>query len=107
MKSEESRAMLTAQYKVKRRGYKVIIEELRKRVTAKSEKIKRYENRKEQYQQNRLFENNQKRLFERLEGIERGGDEIPEVEASRTFWKGIWEKDIKHNEGADWIKIVD
>ena len=107
MKNEELRARLTAKYKVKQRGYKVIIEELKQRVTAKSGKIKRYENRIDQYQQNRLFENNQKRLFERLEGIERGGDEIPEAEASRNFWKGIWEKDVKHNEGADWIKKVE
>ena len=50
MKNEqgESRARLTAQYKVKRRGYKVIIEELKQRLTAKSEKINRYENRREQ-----------------------------------------------------------
>ena len=46
-------------------------------------------------------------MLDRLEGIERGGDEIPEAEASRNVWKGIWEKDIKHNEGADWIKIVE
>ena len=104
MKNEELRARLTAKYKIKQRGYKVIMEELKQRVTAKSGKVKRDENRIDQYQQNRRFENNQKRLFERLEGIERGGDEIPEAEASRNFWKGIWEKDVKHNEGADWIK---
>ena len=107
MKNEELRARLTTKYKIKQRGYKVIIEELKQRVTAKGGKIKRYENRIDLYQQNRLFENNEKRLFERLEGIERGGDEIPEAEASRNFWKGIWEKDVKHNEGADWIKKVE
>ena len=27
--------------------------------------------------------------------------------ASRYFWKGIWDKDVKHNEEADRIKTVE
>ena len=64
---------------------KVVIEELKQRVTAKKEKVKRYDNRNEQFQQNRLFQNNQRRLFEKLEGMERGYDEVPDKEATNLF----------------------
>ena len=37
---------------------KVVIEELKQRITAKSEKLKKFENRNEQFQQNGLFQNN-------------------------------------------------
>ena len=84
----------------------MIIEELKQRVIAKSQKIKRYDSRVEQYHQNRLFENNGKRLFEHLEGTESDVNELPDAEASRQFWKGIWEKDVKHNDEADWIETV-
>ena len=53
------------------------------------------------------FQNNQKKLFEQLEGVDRGNDESPEAESTATFWKGIWEKDVKHNDEAEWIKKVD
>ena len=47
----------------------MIIEELKQRVTAKSQRIKRYESRVEQYDQNRFFEINRKRLFEHLKAL--------------------------------------
>ena len=31
---------------------------------------------------------------------------IPDEEKTREFWSGIWEKDVKHNESADWIQKV-
>jgi len=64
-------------------------------------------NRIEQYRQNRLFENNQKLLFEQLEGKEREDDAIPDADASKRFWKGIWEKEVKHKEDAEWINEIE
>ena len=29
---------------------------------------------------------------------------ITDKEKTRKFWCGIWEKDVKHNESADWIQ---
>lgn len=40
MKSERSRGRIQAKYDIKQRGYKVVIEELKQRLTAKSEKIR-------------------------------------------------------------------
>ena len=31
---------------------------------------------------------------------------ILDKEKTREFWSGIWEKDVKHNESADWIQKV-
>ena len=31
---------------------------------------------------------------------------IPDKEETREFWSGIQEKDVKHNESADWIQKV-
>jgi len=53
------------------------------------------------------FKKTQKRLFEQLEGIERRDNELPEAKASRYFWKGKWDEDVKHNEEADRIKTVE
>jgi len=69
-KNDNTKNRLYRKYDVKKKGLALVMEELKQRVTAKKEKIKRYESRNAQFQQNRLFQNNQKRLFERLEGIE-------------------------------------
>ena len=98
---------LYEKYKLKKRELKVVIEELKQRVTAKKEKVKRYDNRNEQFQQNRLFQNNQRRLFEKLEGMERGCDEVPDKEATNLFWREIWEKDVSHKDTAEWIRKVE
>jgi len=84
-KNDNTKNRLYRKYDVKKKGLALVMEELKQRVTAKKEKIKRYESRNAQFQQNRLFQNNQKRLFEMLEGIERGNDDIPEPENTNTF----------------------
>ena len=48
-----------------------MIEELKQRVKATAAKIRKYEERNNQFMQNRLFQTNQKRLFDILEGKEK------------------------------------
>ena len=43
-------------YFVKKKGLNVVSEELKQRVVAKAEKLRRYEQRIQQYRQNRMFE---------------------------------------------------
>ena len=31
---------------------------------------------------------------------------ILDIEKTREFWSGIWEKDVKHNQSVDWIEEV-
>ena len=64
------------------------MKELKQRLTAKATKVKRYNNRKKQFQDNRNFQTNQERFFKNLEGKEERT--IPNAEDAATFWKGIW-----------------
>ena len=57
-----SLARIQRKYKVQEKGIRVVIEELKQRIVAKSEKIKRYSNRNEQYRINRMFVNSQARV---------------------------------------------
>ena len=50
---------LERKYPVKKRGINVVIEELKQRMKAIQYKIKRYEDKTEQYKQNRMFETSQ------------------------------------------------
>ena len=50
------------------------MEELKLRITAKATKVKRYDNKIKQFQDNRNFETKRGRFFKNLEGKERGQD---------------------------------
>ena len=83
------------------------MEELKQRLTAQAANLKRYEDRQNQYRQNRMFETNQKRLFKEMEGIKRNDDFIRDAEESRELWNGIWGKSVKHNDNAEWLKQLE
>ena len=69
----------------------VVAEELKQRIIAVSGEIKRYNERHNQFVQNRLFHSNQKKLYEKIDGVVRCNEGIPEAEECRVFWRGIWE----------------
>ena len=54
---------LKEKYRVNRKGLKTVIEKLRQRMIAKSAKIKRYEQRIDQFRQNKLFSVDQKNII--------------------------------------------
>ena len=70
---------LYEKYRVKK-GLKTVIEELKQRMLAKSTKVKRYEQRIEQFRQNSIFDLNQKNLYAELnrEGVR--SNHVPNVE---------------------------
>ncbi|XP_063592467.1 uncharacterized protein LOC134769657 [Penaeus indicus] len=103
-KKESISERLERKYHVKNKGTKVVIEELKQRVQAKAAKVKRCENRSNQYRQNRMFQSNRKRLFEELEGNISNETVVPDAEESRTFWNNIWGKSTKHNTEAEWLQ---
>ena len=91
---------------IKKKGVKVVMEELKQRLNAKAMKVKRYEQRIKQYQQNRLFRVDQKRFYQQVSG-ELGNEKIvPNAADSVRFWKGIWGSEVVHNKGAEWLKEV-
>ena len=107
LKSDGLKDQLERKYHVRVKGFTTVTEELKQRIKAKSSRIKKYEERNNQYTQNRLFQTNQKLLFEKIEGIERKNDVRPDAEESKTFWSNIWSKDVMHNRDAGWIKEVE
>ena len=54
---------LERRYKLKRTGLPVVREEIKERIKVKNNKIKRYQSRINQYQQNCTFENNQGKFY--------------------------------------------
>jgi hypothetical protein len=96
---------LDRRYKLKAKGFNVVIEEMKQRITSKSAKIKRYQNRIKQYQDNKSFSSNQGRFFKNLDGGE-SKTIAPNPEEATQFWKGIWGENISHKNDAEWIERV-
>ena len=67
------------------------MEKLKQRITAKTTKVKRYDNRIKQFQDNRNFQTNQGRFFKNLKGKEER-TKPTNAEDETAFWKGIWSK---------------
>ena len=98
---------LERKYLIKKKGIIVVIEELKQRMKAIQYKIKRYEDRTEQYKKNRMFETNQKRLYEIVDGVHRNNEEAPNSGDCLEFWSGIWSKPVNHNADAEWLKKLE
>ena len=90
-----------------KKGLSVVLEELKQRVLAKSQKIRSYQDRNEQYKQNRMFKSNQKRLFEKIQNMETDNTITPDADESKAFWGNIWDNLLDYNSGADWLKKVE
>ncbi|XP_063609949.1 uncharacterized protein LOC134783877 [Penaeus indicus] len=93
LQSEGTVSKLERKYRIVEKGIDVVHEEVQQRLVAIGAKLERYDNRTEQYRQNRLFESNQKKLFEELDGVERE-TVVPDAEESTRFWSDIWDKPI-------------
>lgn len=105
--NDRMRRKTEQKFNIKRKGYQLVIEELKQRLTATAAKIKRFEDRVKQYQQNRLFENNQKRFYEEIQRKTGRVDEIPNEEETEEFWKEIWGQATEHDKDAEWIRRVE
>ena len=77
-KKKQKTKKLYEKYRVKRKGLKTVMEELKQqRMLAKSPKIKRYEQRIEQFRQNRVFNLDQKKIYAKLNRNEIRSNEVP------------------------------
>ena len=93
---------LDQKYGLRRKGFTLVMEELKQRITAKANKVKQYDNRIKQFQDNRNFETNQGRFFKNLEGKEER-TKPPNAEDATAFWKGILSTKVEHKLDAEWI----
>ena len=90
---------LNERYRVKRKGLKTVIEELEQRLLAKSAKVRRYQQRIEQFGQNRIFDFDLKTMYAEFNGDEVRPSDAPNAEERKDFGailgapgKGITEK---------------
>ena len=78
------------------------MEELKQRITGKPTKVKRYDNRIKQFQNNRNFQTNQGKLFKNFEGKEEG-KKPPNAEDATTFLRETWSTKVEPKRDAEWI----
>ena len=66
IKKKEKFRDLEERYKVKRKGINVVTEELKQRLDAKTAKIRRYDQRIQQYRINRMFQHDQQKVYQEM-----------------------------------------
>ena len=76
---------LNERYRVKRKGLKTVIEELKQRMFAKSAKVIRYQQRTEQFRRNRIFNFDQKKMYAEFNGDGVRPSEVLNAEESKRF----------------------
>ena len=97
---------LKKKHNIKRKGITTVLEELKQRILVKAAKIKRYEQRRTQYNQSILFKQDQKRLYQELNGKASNENVIPDVDESKKFWSDISSVGIEHNRSAEWLNNI-
>ena len=68
LKKKRKLSELNERYRVKRKGLKTVIEELKQIILVKSAKVRRYKQRIEQFRQNRIFHFDQKQIYTEFNG---------------------------------------
>ena len=96
---------LVKKHKVKEKGISKVMEELKQRLQVKAAKLKRYEQRIEQYRVNIMYQQDQKRVYQEMTG-KPGEKVMPDAEKSVRLWSGIWDNDIHQNSKAEWLDDV-
>ena len=97
---------LNERYRVKRKGLKTVIEELKQRLLTKSAKVGRYQQRIEQFRQNGIFDFDQKNMYAEFNGDGLRPNDVPNVEESKRFWSNLWSVGKGHNREAEWLKDI-
>ena len=99
---EKKKDRLDQNYGLRRKGFTLVVEELKQRITGKVTKVQRYGNRIKQFQYSRNFESNPGRFLKNLEGKEERTKPLNPEDAT-AFWKRIWSIKVKHKRNTEWI----
>ena len=91
---------------MKRKGLKTVIEEQKQRMLTKSAKVRRYQQRIEQFRQNRIFDFDQKKMYTKFNGDGVRPIDIPNAEESRRFWGDLWSTGKGQNREVEWLKDI-
>ena len=67
-----------------------MIEDLKHRRLAKSAEVRRYDQRSEQFKQNRIFDFDQKKIYAELNGGRVRLNDVPNAKKSKGLWGDIF-----------------
>ena len=81
------------------------IEKYKKKTKKKNWLDQKYDNRINQFQDNRNFETNQGRFFKNFEGKEEW-TKPPNAEDATAFWKGMWSTKVEHKRDAENLLLL-
>ena len=104
---QRERERLKRKYHLEERGTWYVSGMLKQKIKAGGVKIKRYDERCQQFKQNHLFRTNQKLFYTTLNGKERGETVLPDHTEATSFSSKIWSDEVGHNEGASWLEDVE
>ncbi|XP_059054545.1 uncharacterized protein LOC131848640 [Achroia grisella] len=83
------------------------IDDLKQKVAAWGKRLRRYSERVERYQQNRLFMSDQRKFYRNLERPKlQPTGQRPETANFVAFWRQLWSEPVEHEEGA-WMHGVE
>jgi hypothetical protein len=84
-----------------------LIKKLKQKIQAKAQTIRRYEKRKNQYIQSKMFKEDTKQFYQYL-GVKTIEIKCQlHMEEVERYWKALWEEEVQHNEKAEWIRRVE
>jgi hypothetical protein len=81
-----------------------LIEALKQKVSAKTQRLARYKKKQNQYYQNKLFRTDCKKFYNRLRQIDGNVQNAPDKKEVENFWREIYGNKIKNNGEVRWIK---
>ena len=81
-----------------------MIEKLKQRMLAKSRKVKRYEQRIEQFRQNRVFDIEQKKIYAELNGNGIRSNGVLNADECKNVLGQYLGVKKEHNRKAEWLK---
>lgn len=81
-----------------------VVEQLKQRIAATSQRLRRYKKRTAQFRQNRNFKTNAKGFYRNIKEEKTEAGAIPSRENIDAYWRNIYETPVRHNEDAAWIR---
>ena len=101
---EKLKKALFNKYNIKQeKQIPTIIETLKRQLQAKTQRIRRFQRRRNFFHQNKLYRENAKKFYRELGKKSIEINETPIIDEVESFWGNIWEKQKSYNKNATWL----
>lgn len=84
----------------------IVIENLKQKISSKTQRINRYSKRIEQFNQNRMYNTDRKQFFRRLGEKRIEHTESPSENEIDEYWRAMYEVGTEYNKEAEWLRSV-